>query len=94
VVTSAGDLPALQAIKAGRISVDAGEDFPYIGWADADQAMRMMLGKPIVPEKPPLRLFTSANVGSLSLTPAAQASGGWYGSDGYTSMFEHLWGLK
>jgi ribose transport system substrate-binding protein len=94
VVTSAGDLPALQAIKAGRISVDAGEDFPYIGWADADQAMRMMLGKPIVPEKPPLRLFTSANVGSLSLTPAAQASGEWYGSDGYTSMFEHLWGLK
>lgn len=94
VVTSAGDLPALQAIKAGRISVDAGEDFPYIGWADADQAMRMMLGKPIVKELPPLRLFTAANVGSLSLTPAAQASGEWYGSDGYMAMFEHLWGLK
>jgi ribose transport system substrate-binding protein len=94
VVTSAGDLPALQAIKAGRISVDAGEDFPYIGWADADEVMRMMLGKPIVTEKPPLRLFTAANVGSLSLTPAAQASGEWYGSSAYTSMFEHLWGLK
>jgi ribose transport system substrate-binding protein len=92
VVTSAGDLPALQAIKAGRISVDAGEDFPYIGWADADEAMRMMLGKPIVDEKPPLRLFTPANVGSLSLTPAAQASGEWYGSDSYTTMFAHLWG--
>jgi ribose transport system substrate-binding protein len=94
VVTSAGDLPALQAIKAGTISVDAGEDFPYIGWADADEAMRMMLGKPIVDEKPPLRLFTAANVGSLRLTPAAQASGEWYGSDSYTTMFEHLWGLK
>lgn len=94
VAESAGDLPALQAIKAGTLSVDAGEDFPYIGWADADEAMRMMLGKPIVKELPPLRLFTAANVGSLSLTPAAQASGEWYGSAAYTAMFEHLWGLK
>jgi ribose transport system substrate-binding protein len=94
VVTSAGDLPALQAIKSGRISVDAGEDFPYEGWDNADEAMRMMLGKPIVTELPPLRMFTAANVGSLSLTPAAQASGAWYGSSAYTSMFEHLWGLR
>ena len=94
VASSAGDLPALEAIKAGKLSVDGGEDFPYIGWADADEAMRMMLGKPIVTEKPPLRMFTAANVGSLALTPAAQASGEWYGSDAYTSMFEHLWGVK
>ena len=94
VASSAGDLPALEAVKAGKLSVDGGEDFPYIGWADADQAMRMMLGKPIVTERPPLRMFTAANVGSLSLTPAAQASGEWYGSDAYTTMFEHLWGLK
>ncbi len=94
VASSAGDLPALEAIKAGRLSVDGGEDFPYIGWADADQAMRMMLGKPIVTERPPLRMFTAANVGSLALTPAAQASGAWYGSDGYTTMFQHLWGVS
>ncbi len=55
VAASAGDLPALEAIKAGTLSVDAGEDFPYIGWADADEAMRMMLAKPIVKELPPLR---------------------------------------
>ncbi len=94
VATSAGDLPALQAIKAGRLSLDAGESFPYGGWADADEAMRMMLGKPIVTEKPPLRLFTASNVGSLALTPAAQASGSWYGSSGYTTMFDHLWGVS
>lgn len=94
VVTSAGDLPALQAIKSGRISIDAGEDFPYIGWADADEAMRMILGKPIVTERPPLRMFTTANVGSLALTPAAQASGQWYGSSAYTTMFEQLWGVR
>lgn len=94
VVTSAGDLPALQAIKSGQLSVDVGESFPYGGWADADEAMRMMLGKPIVTEKPPLRMFTAANVGSLALTPAAQANGSWYGSSSYTTMFEHLWGVS
>ena len=92
--TSAGDLPALEAIKAGKLSVDAGEDFPYIGWADADEAMRMMLGKPIVMEKPPLRLFTPVNVSLLNLTAADQASGSWYGSQAYMPMFEHLWGVS
>jgi ribose transport system substrate-binding protein len=94
LVTSGGDLPALQQIKAGRLAVDAGEDFPYIGWAEADEAMRMMLGKPIVTEKPPLRIFTAQNVPLLNLTPADQASGSWYGSQAYIPMFEHLWGLK
>jgi ribose transport system substrate-binding protein len=93
VATSGGDLPALEAIRAGHLSLDVGESFPYEGWANADEAMRMMLGKPIVTEKPPLRMFTRANVGSVSLTPAAQASGSWYGSDAYTTMFEHLWGV-
>jgi ribose transport system substrate-binding protein len=94
VVTAGGDLPALQQIKAGRLAMDAGEDFPYAGWADADEVMRMMLGMPVVTEHVPVRLFTSANVGSLHLTPAAQASGEWYGSSAYTTMFEHLWGVR
>ncbi len=94
IATSGGDLPALQQIKAGRLAADVGEDFPYAGWADADEVIRMMLGKPIVTEHVPVRLFDSSNVGSLALTPAAQASGAWYGGNGYVSMFEHLWGLK
>jgi ABC-type sugar transport system substrate-binding protein len=94
VATAGGDLPALQEIKAGRLALDAGEDFPYEGWADADEVMRMMLGMPVVTEHVPVRLFTAANVGSLRLTPAAQASGEWYGSSAYTTMFEHLWGVR
>lgn len=94
VATAGGDLPALQQIKAGRLALDVGEDFPYAGWADADEVMRMMLGMPVVSEHVPLRLFTAANVGSLRLTPAAQASGEWYGSSAYTTMFEHLWGVR
>jgi ribose transport system substrate-binding protein len=94
VVTAGGDLPALQEIKAGRLALDAGEDFPYEGWADADEVMRMMLGMPVVTEHVPVRLFTAANVRSLRLTPAAQASGEWYGSSAYSTMFEHLWGVR
>lgn len=94
VATAGGDLPALQQIKAGRLALDVGEDFPYEGWADADEVMRMMLGMPVVAEHVPLRLFTAANIGSLRLTPAAQASGEWYGSSAYTAMFEHLWGVS
>ncbi len=94
IVTAGGDLPALQEIKAGRVALDAGDDFPYEGWADADEVMRMMLGMPVVAEHVPVRLFTAANVGSLRLTPAAQASGEWYGSSAYATMFEHLWGVS
>jgi ribose transport system substrate-binding protein len=94
VVTAGGDLPALQEIKAGRLALDAGEDFPYAGWADADEVMRMMLGMPVVTEHVPVRIFTAANIASLKLTPAAQASGQWYGSSAYTTMFEHLWGVQ
>ncbi len=93
VATAGGDLPALQEIKAGRLAVDIGQDFPYEGWADADEVMRMMLGMPVVSEHVPVRFFTAANIASLPLTPAAQASGQWYGSSAYTTMFEHLWGV-
>jgi ribose transport system substrate-binding protein len=48
----------------------------------------------VVAEHVPVRLFDSSNVGSLSLTPAAQASGEWYGGQGYIAMFEHLWGVR
>jgi ribose transport system substrate-binding protein len=92
--TSGGDLPALEQIKAGRLAADVGEDFPYAGWADADEVIRMMLGKPVVTEHVPVRLIDSSNIGSLRLTPAAQASGEWYGGNGYIAMFEHLWGVK
>jgi ribose transport system substrate-binding protein len=93
VATSGGDLPALVQVKAGHLAAEVGEDFPYAGWADADEVMRMMLGMPVVTEHVPVRMFTASNVGSLRLTPAAQASGEWYGGNGYISMFEHLWGV-
>jgi ribose transport system substrate-binding protein len=53
----------------------------------------MMLGQKPVVEKVPNRLFTKDNVGSLKLTPAAEAAGEWFGSTAFSSMFTKLWGL-
>lgn len=94
VVTAAGDLQGLQMVKAGRLAADVGQDFPYEGWADADEILRMMLGEPIVEEHVPIRMFDGKDVSSLKLTTAAEESGQWYGSDAYKKMFEGLWGVR
>jgi ribose transport system substrate-binding protein len=41
----------------------------------------------------PSRLFTAQNIGSIQVTPAAQASGVWFGDSSYTSDFAKLWGV-
>lgn len=91
--STTGVLGALQQLKSKQfLAADAGTDFPYQGWADADAVMRQLLGMPTVAENVPMRLFTSANIGSLALTPSAEASGAWYGSSAYQGMFTKLWG--
>lgn len=86
-------LGGLQMIKAKQfMQADVGTNFPYQAWADADDVMRQMLGMPVVAEHIPMRLFTADNINSIQLTPAAQASGAWYGSNAYQAMFSRLWG--
>ena len=92
--SSSGLLSPLQLIKSGNfIHADMGIDYAYQGWAIADEVFRMMLAQPPVVEKVPHRLFTKDNVGTLKLTPAAEASGEWYGSTAFRAMFTKLWGL-
>jgi ribose transport system substrate-binding protein len=91
--STTGILGALQQLKSGQfLHADAGIDMAYQGWADADAVLRQLLGMHLVKETIPVRLFTSDNVGSLKLTSAAQASGEWYGSNGYQAVFLKLWG--
>jgi ribose transport system substrate-binding protein len=86
-------LGGLQMIKAKQfMAADVGTNFPYQAWADADNVMRQMLGMPVVAEHIPMRLFTAQNINSIQLTPAAQSSGAWYGTNGYQTMFSKLWG--
>ena len=93
-MSSSGLLGPLQQIKSGGfVHADVGIDYAYQGWAIADEVFRMMLGQPPAVEKVPNRLFTKENVGSLKLTPAAEATGEWFGSTDFESIFTKLWGL-
>jgi ribose transport system substrate-binding protein len=92
--STVGILAGLQMIKEKNyLAADLGTDFPYQGWADADQMFRMILHKPVVSETIPQRLFTAANIGTIKLTPTAETTGQWYGSLAYKKMFARLWGV-
>ena len=68
-------------------------DQPYAGWALTDEVLRMMTKSGPVAETFPSRLFTSANIASISVTDADQASGAWFGDNSYQSAFAKDWGL-
>ena len=94
-VSSTALLAGLQLLKSGQYSyADAGQDYPYSAWAFADEAYRLILGQPAVPENIPMRLFTRQNVTSVSLTNAAQDSGAWYGATNFPTQFKKLWGAS
>lgn len=68
-------------------------DEAYAGWAETDEILRMATKSPAVAEPFPSRLFTKQNIGSVQVTPAAQASGAWFGDTSFESKFAALWGV-
>jgi len=66
-------------------------DQAYAGWALTDEILRMMTKSGPVDETFPSRLFTKANVGTVQVTPAAQASGEWFGDTSFQGDFGKLW---
>ena len=91
-----GVLPTLQMLQGGQlVHSEVGFNADALGWYAADQALRMMTGRPSVTDVafPYQRIFTPDNVGDLDLTPDAQKSGEWYGSTDYRDGFTQLWGL-
>jgi ribose transport system substrate-binding protein len=67
-------------------------DQAYAGWALTDEVLRMMTKTGPVTETFPSRLFTKQNISSIQVTPAAQASGRWFGNSSFESDFAKLWG--
>ncbi len=67
-------------------------DQAYAGWALTDEILRMMTKSGPVNETFPSRLFTEQNIGSIQVTPAAQASGEWFGDTSFQGAFAKLWG--
>jgi ribose transport system substrate-binding protein len=93
--SSAGGVSGLQMLKAKNfLHVDASQASAYQGWADADAVFRLMLGQKLPDYEIPSRLFTRDNVGSLTLTEAAEATGEWYGPTDYPAKFATLWGAS
>ncbi|HTY72644.1 MAG TPA: substrate-binding domain-containing protein [Actinomycetes bacterium] len=69
-------------------------DEAYEGWALTDQALRMATKTGPTTETIPSRLFDESNIGSISVTPAAQLSGEWFGDASFKSAFATLWGVS
>jgi ABC-type sugar transport system substrate-binding protein len=92
---SNGGLDSLQRIKAGTVqTIDIGLSPIYTGWQYADAILRQMTGSVPTEGIGPERVFTSANVGNLTLTPDAYATNAWYGDDSFTSTFTTAWGVS
>jgi ribose transport system substrate-binding protein len=91
VVSYNGSTYVLKDIQQHNIAVmDVGEDTIGIGYADMDQMFRILLGKQLVPERTPIRIWDSSNVDQAGTPPV---TGKGYGSalkNGYLK----LWGLQ
>ena len=73
------------------VAQDVGENLDWLGWADMDQALRILVGaKPVQSEHTPLRVFDATNVGQAG-TPPKDSTG--YGT-AYVTAYKKLWGLK
>jgi ribose transport system substrate-binding protein len=98
IATYNGSLYALQdmAMSSGNlIYADVGSEQAYLGWAFADQAMRLLTKtRPLKNERVPFRMFTRENVGKLRLTRAAEVSGEWFGPRTFNTKYPQLWGLR
>jgi ribose transport system substrate-binding protein len=93
IVAPAAALSGLKLVASGSSPVKAeiANNQVYNGWIDADEALRMMAGQPAVKYTIPIRLFTSANIKTIKLTNAGQASGEWFGDTSYEAKFKKLW---
>ncbi|MCW2542208.1 MAG: ABC-type sugar transport system periplasmic component-like protein [Frankiales bacterium] len=83
-------LDDIRQSKGSVVAMDVGEDTPGIGYATMDQAFRVLLGKPTVEERTPIRIWDNTNVAEAG-TPAKAGQG--YGNV-YTSGYLKLWGLS
>ena len=95
VVSTGGDLPNMQNVKAGTQAGDLGTPVIYTGWQYANALFQLLVGDEVVAD-PNLtnRFFDSSNISGLTLTPEAYLSNQWYGSDSYQAAFKTAWGVS
>jgi ribose transport system substrate-binding protein len=72
------------------ITMNSGESYDWLGYALADQLLRVLTGtKPVTSEKVPLRAFVKSNVAETGTPPAVNKG---YG-DAYLTGYKQLWGV-
>jgi ribose transport system substrate-binding protein len=81
----------LRMMQEGNvIAMNSGESYDWLGYALADQLLRVLTGTaPVDSEKVPLRAFTKQNVGETGNPPAVNKG---YG-DAYLTGYKKLWGV-
>ncbi|XPP26746.1 MAG: sugar ABC transporter substrate-binding protein [Leucobacter sp.] len=97
VVSVDGSLAALQDIQSGGgVGASIGYNTDALAWYMADAAIRLATGEEAIQnlDLPFRRIFDAGNVGTLSLTPEAQARGEWFGSADYQGGLLELWGVN
>lgn len=93
--TGSVQLGGLQALASGTFLAAAGAQASvFQGWVDADAAIRMALGAELPEYTIPYRLFTQENIGDVTLSEEAEASGEWFGPATFRADFATLWGAS
>ena len=91
VVSYNGSPYVLKYIQDENIAaMDVGEDTVGIGYASMDQAFRILLKKPTVPQRTPIRIWDASNVDESGTPPTV---GKGYGN-ALPEGFSKLWGLS
>jgi ribose transport system substrate-binding protein len=75
------------ANPSSPVRMDVAEPDGWIGYANMDQAFRLLAGMPAVTGATPLRVFDSTNISQAG----SQYTGGFGNS--YVTGFQRLWGL-
>jgi ribose transport system substrate-binding protein len=90
VVSYNGSPYALKFIQDGNIvAMNVGEDTVGIAYASMDQAFRILLGKPTVDQRTPIRIWDDTNVADAGTPPEVGKGYGTALSSGYSK----LWGM-
>jgi ribose transport system substrate-binding protein len=91
MVSFNGSSFALQDVASGTnpLAADVAEPDAWVGYANMDQAFRVMLGMKPVVETTPIRIFDSSNIAQAGGGPSY--SGGF--GNAYIDGFLKLWGL-
>jgi ribose transport system substrate-binding protein len=90
ISTFNGTPEILKMVKQGDIvTMNVGENLEWIGYAIADQSMRIMGGlKPVKNARVPVRVFDKSNIGQAG----AKFTSGW--GTAYVPGYRKLWGLR